>query len=193
MSCKACSIFLYDFLLTGTPKELHISKKIREKNLKTCSVELSKWILHIHEKLPQPSYEKALRVAKQITERLHKDNLNDPMFFRTTYNMLHYNVSWLGSETEFIKVILIESNLFEGRDIKMLHHIAREYLEYILPKSLFFLHVIHNDHLHPKGLRTNIDSLIPKKKKEVKKTKTLHDPDDYQREVLEEKDDDLYF
>lgn len=194
MSCKICPFFLQDFLLTGVPEELALSKLLRKKAIGRISVKFAEWIHTIFHKISTEDFLKASTIASRISKRGRKELQYEYILSTATFNLLHYEVPWLKQEETYIVMYLLESSLFKGRNYYSLLNTAKEYIGYTTIRAFYYLREIHDDHVNPKGLMTNLNTTVPHKRKQVEKEVTLYDrDDDYQKDILEEVDlSDLY-
>ena len=191
MACNICTAFLEDFLKAGIPKELEITKKIRPNSLARIVYDIGPWIHNIYKRLPWKDFEKCHRRASQISQRGRKQIEYDYLLHTATWNLLKHEVPWLEQEIKYMKLLLVEAGICKGKHVFVVMSVAQELLSYIAPRALISLHSVHDDHVHPKGLMTDVGSFTLKRVEAVEKT--LFDKDDYQKEILNEPDDDLYF
>lgn len=180
MACQICSFFLQDFLLTGVPEGISFRKDLKINVLPRISHPFADWIHRVFRKLTHTQLKNASTLAARIAKRGRPAVEYDFVVSTATFNFLKYEVSWLQEEEEFIAISLMELGLFKGKKIANLIITARDYIRYITIKAIKCLQELHDDHLHPKGLFTNLGS-------RAEKEDTLYDRDtDYQKEILEE-------
>ena len=191
MACNVCTAFLEDFLKTGIPKELEITKKIRPNSLGWIVYDMVPWIHKIYKRLYWKDFEKCYRLASQISRRGRKQVEYDYLLYTATWNLLNHEVPWLDQEINYMKVLLVEAGICKGKHVFVVMSVAKELLSYITPRALVCLHSVHDDHVNPKGLMTDVGSFTLKQNDQDKQT--LFDKDDYQKEILDEPEDDLYF
>lgn len=196
MCCPSCLYFLQDFIATSIPNEdLSFGKHIRKKNLPAISAELADWIYRIQKRLPRGAFEKSFDTASRIARRNRKLQDYENLLLSSTFNMLLFEIDWILGEVNYMKIYLVEKNVFQGKETTKLFIHAFQYISYITSLSLLHLCHIHEDHITPKGLSTQVDSVLPKRRMllSFKETDTLADTDDYQSEILnEDSDEDLY-
>lgn len=194
MSCHICHAFLHDFLLTGVPDGIPIQKDLRKSVLPRVSWTLADWIRRIIVKLEPHHFQKAENSASMIAKRGRKEIEYEYLTSTATFNFLKYEVAWLQEEEEYITLLLMESGLLKGKNAFRLVSITKDYIRYITIRAISILKQLHEDHVNPKGLMTNLDHILSKKPRERKET--LSDKDDYQKEILKEVSldefDDLY-
>ena len=192
MACNVCTVFLEDYLIAGLPKELEIYKKIRVKALNRIVYDFAAWIHRVFRRLAWKDFEKCQETASRISRRGRKQQEYDSLLHTAAWNLLKYEVPWLEDEISYIKLLLLEAGICKGKHVFTVMSIAQELVSHLAPKALICLHTVHDDHVNPKGLMTDVSSLTQKPKIQEKE-ETLYDrDDDYQKEVLAE-DDDLYF
>jgi hypothetical protein len=189
MSCSVCTVFLEDFLRAGISKDLEIHKKIRLNSLIRATPDLVHWIHRIYQRLSWNDFEKCQTLATRISRRGRKQSDYDYLLNTATWNLLKYEVPWLEQEINHMKLLLVEAGVCKGRHVFVVMSVAQELLSYIAPRALQCLHCVHDDHVNPKGLMTDVGSLGVKRRRQEE---TLFDNDDYQREILDEITDDLY-
>lgn len=193
MACTICPIFLQDFLQTGIPEKIALSKLIRKKSLSTIAQPFAEWIHRLFHKIAAADITKASKTAHQISKRGRSDIEYEFVLCCATFNLLKFEVPWLQEEETYIAIPLIESGLLKGRNAYRLMSSAKEYIGYITIRAFYFLREIHDDHVNPKGLMTNLNTTV-QYRKSIEKDETLYDrDDDYQKDILEEVDlSDLY-
>ena len=98
------------------------------------------------------------------------------MIQTATFNFLKYEVSWVSTEVDYIKPLLLESGFIKSYEKQGSLTKAYDYISYITPRVILLLQDLHTDHVVPKGLYTDLNKLYMKP--------TL----DYQTE----EEDDLY-
>ena len=167
MSCKKCFCFLQDFLLVGVPKELPAAKYIRIKALQKILPEYTDWMYRLCFELPKEEFEKAYKTASQIAKRGRKQIEYECIVFPATSNFLSFSLPWFSKELEFMKVLLVEAGFIRAKYQSSYLSAAREYLTYIIPRCIFMLKRIHDDHMHPKGLITDISTTLQEKEVEM--------------------------
>ena len=195
MTCKTCFYFLQDFLLVDISKDLSLAKYIRIKKLRNVLPEYADWMFRLYSRLHANEFEKAYSNACQISRRGRKQIEYECILFTATSNFLSFNHPWFSKELDYMKVLLVEAGLVKSKYQTLYLTTAREYLTYMIPRCIIMLRHIHEDHLKPKGLMTDLSTTIgiPQEKDSSKETLCDQD-DDYQKEILEEVEleDDLY-
>lgn len=186
MACDVCAVFLEDFLGAGFPKDAPIHTKIRMTSLLQLTPELASWIHRVYERLSWTVLERCRTNASRIARRGRSTVDYDYLLNTATWNLLKYEVPWLENESAYIQLRLVEAGVCRGNHVVRVMSVARELLSYITPRALQCLHSVHDDHVHPKGLYTQLGS------RHEERDETLSDRDDYQKEILEEDTDDLY-
>jgi hypothetical protein len=189
MSCNLCTVFLEDFLRAGISKDLEIHKKIRPTSLVRTTPDLVHWIHRVYKRLCWKDFEKCNEMASRISRRGRKQSDYDYLLNTATWNLLKYEVPWLDQELNYMKLLLVEAGVCKGKHVFVVMSVAQELISYIAPRALQCLHTVHDDHINPKGLMTDVGSFGVKR---ARHEETLFDNDDYQREILEEITDDLY-
>lgn len=197
MDCQRCKVFLEDYLSHGLHRELEIYKKMRKQSLSGLSHEIVNWILMIHCRVRSCDVEKAFQVAQRIARRGRKLAEYQYLLYTATFNFLKFEIPWLEQELDYMKVLLVSAGVFRGKNMGRLFSDAKDFIAYMTTSCLFCLFEIHDDHEHPKGLQTNVNSLsqtLSEKIEHKEETVSLYDrDDDYQKEILEEVDlGDLY-
>ena len=186
MACNVCALFLEDFLRAGIPKELEIHKKIRLSSLIRATPDLVDWIHRVYNRLRWKEFERCQELASRISSRGRKQLDYDYLLQTATWNLLKHEVPWLEQEINYMKLLLVEGGVCKGKYVFLVMSVAQELLSYIVPRALQCLHSVHDDHVNPKGLMTDLGF------KRDMKEETLFDTDDYQKEILEEDTGDLY-
>jgi hypothetical protein len=92
-----------------------------------------------------------------------------------------------------MKLLLVEAGCIRGKKYQQVLLTAQEYISFMLPRVILCLINIHDDHVNPKGLMTDVTTLGKFKPMQQDDKDTLYDrDDDYQKAILEEDTDDLY-
>lgn len=190
--CPICQGFLQDFLQTGIEKELPLANQLRMKSIQNVLPELSDWIYRFSIKLKKEEFERASGNASLISRRGRKQLDYDYLIRTATFNFLKYHLEWVSSEVSYIETLLLESGFVRSTNKIGFHSNAYNYISYIVPLAVLTLQDLHDDHLNPKGLQTDLGKLFQKGRCHEEKETCVDKDDDYQREILEE-DDDLYF
>lgn len=190
--CTQCQLFLYDFLLVPPHKDLPFAKEIRVKNLLKILPEFVTWSTRIHAQIKPEEFDTAIRTASRIARRGRSLLDYECLIHTSTSNFLKHTLQWLPSELEYMKLLLIEVGVINGKKSYTVLHTAQDYLNYVVPRMILILRDLHDDHANPKGLYTDLGKLyIPKQT--ISDNDTCYDRDDYQKEILTEVDlDDLY-
>lgn len=194
MECQRCQSFLQDFLGGGLPHDLEIVKKMKRKPFHSLIPEISDWIERLYSRVSTNEFNNAKKTANKIARRGRKRLEYTYLVNTATFHLLQFELPWIETDLNYLKVLLVEAGVFHGKHAKTLLTQAQEFLAYLAITCFHCLLEIHDDHLHPKGLFTNIGSVIgPQKGETEEKEETLCDrDDDYQKEILAE-DDALYF
>jgi hypothetical protein len=191
MSCRKCSNYLTDFLLAGLPRDLPMLKEIKISSLKNVIDEVVPCIIRLWIQIPKADFDEAFLLASNIARRGRGHSEYESVLYMATTNFMCFRVPWLSKEIEYIKIMLIEAGCVRPKYRRNLMNLAREFVCYILTKSIVLLRLVHEDHMNPKGLMTDISTTLPKQHKI--QIETLSDTEDYQKEILEEVLlDDLY-
>lgn len=194
MSCHICHCFLHDFLLTGIPEGIPLKKDLRKLVLPKIAWLFAEWIHRTLNRIEASQIQKAVNSASMIARRGRKEIEYEYLLSTATFNFLKYEVAWLQEEEEYITHLLMESGLLKGKNMFRLMTITKDYIRYTTIRAMYLLKQLHEDHVNPKGLMTNLDHILPRKREVETKEDTLCDrDDDYQKEILEEVDlGDLY-
>jgi hypothetical protein len=190
--CQICQSFLQDFLLVGIPKEIALAKQLRMKSIRNVLPELSDWIYRFYQKLKKEEFERASGNASLIARRGRALHDYEYLLQTATFNFLKYNLDWVSSEVSYIEILLMESGFVRTSNRIGYHTNAYNYISYIVPLVIVTLQEVHDNHVHPKGLQTDLSKLCSKRRTWNDKETCADRDDDYQKEILEEKDDDLY-
>lgn len=191
--CQICQAFLRDFLLHGIPRELPLAKQLHMKSMLNVLPELSDWIYRFYKNLKQEEFERASNNASLIARRGRPVLEYEYLIKTATFNFLKFHHEWISSEVSYMEILLAESGFVRSRTKLGYHSNAYNYISYIVPLAIIALKDLHDDHVKPKGLYTDLSKLYkPQKQKEEKETCADKD-DDYQKEILEEVEDDMYF
>ena len=191
--CQICQAFLQDFLQVGIHKDLPLANQLRMKSMRKVLPDLSDWIYRFWIRLKQEDFERASGNASLISRRGRKLHDYEYLIQTATFNFLKYHHDWISSEVSYIETLLLESGFVRSANKFGFHSNAYNYISYIVPSVIVTLKDLHGDHVQPKGLQTDLSKLYkPQKHKEEKETCADKD-DDYQKEILEEIEDDLYF
>jgi hypothetical protein len=190
--CRKCQNFLYDYLQVGPRKELELAKQIRVKSLQRILPEFSEWCLRMNTRIGISNFDRALMTASRIAQRGRKAYEYEYLIHTATFNFLKHEHPWIMNEVDYMKLLLIEAGVVKGRERnKALTH-AQDYLSFVLPRTILCLRDLHEDHVNPKGLYTDLGKLFRPKYEDFEGS-SYDEDDDYQKEILEEDDiDDLY-
>jgi hypothetical protein len=140
----------------------------------------------VYNRLRWKEFERCQELASRISSRGRKQLDYDYLLQTATWNLLKHEVPWLEQEINYMKLLLVEGGVCKGKYVFLVMSVAQELLSYIVPRALQCLHSVHDDHVNPKGLMTDLGF------KRDMKEETLFDTDDYQKEILEEDTGDLY-
>lgn len=147
MDCKFCKKYLYDFLEAGIHKDLPLSKHIRLKYLPLRDV--SDWMYRMYKEILPYQFDEALLTASRIARR-ERPLLDYEFLIQTaTFNFLKYKLSWLTTELEYLKIILIEKGFIKSSVKNGSMSFAQDYIAYTLPRVIITLRDLHNDHEKP--------------------------------------------
>lgn len=187
--CHLCKQFLSDFLETGIHKDLPLANHIKIQRLRSIQPELVEWMYRFYERLTKYDFNKALMTSARIARRDRKPLDYEFLLQTATFNFLKHDLPWVAKEVEFIKPLLLESGFIKSYKYQASYSNAYDYISYMTPRVILLLHDLHNDHVTPKGLNTDLNKLYMKPK--YAKEETCADQGDYTSGVLEE-EDDLY-
>lgn len=190
--CPICQLFLQDYLLFGISKELPLSKELRMKSIRNVLPELCDWIYRFSQRVSKQEFDNALKNASCIARRGRKLQDYEYLIHTATFNFLKFHVDWIASEVSYLETLLIESGFVRTKNKVGYHSNAYNYISYIVPRIILCLEDLHDDHLHPKGLNTDLSKLFKSKQKDIDTDTCFDKDDDYQKEILEEDTDDLY-
>ena len=191
--CIKCQSFLYDFLQNGLPQDHKLAHQIRRKSFQKTLPEFANWCARMHKQIPEEKFREAVETAHRIAKRGRSNPEYDFLIQTATFNFLKCFHPWMAEELNYMKVLLIESGCIKTRNYVTASQCAHDYISYMLPRVMMCLHNVHDDHVHPKGLLTDIVTLLQLKPKKKEDLDTCYDKDDdYQKEILEEVTDDLY-
>lgn len=190
--CNKCQSYLYDYLPNSLEKELDLAKHIRMQAIYTILPEFVSWILKLHQTLHEAKVKDAHRTALQIARRGRKLHDYEFLIHTATFNFLKFAQPWILNEVDYMKTLVIEGGVVKGKDYTKVCSLAYDYLSCMLPRALLCLYDLHDDHVNPKGLNTDLGKLF-KPKEKISDTDTCYDKDDdYMKEILED-GEDLYF
>jgi hypothetical protein len=194
MTCKSCHLFVQDFLPFALSRDHPLYPKIRSKNLGKIASELSEILIRISHTLPKKEYEKAWQTSNRIARRGRPAFEYEAVLNLSTLNLLKFSHPWISAELSSVPYLLMEMAVVRSKDRKGVQRETWDYLNYLIPVVLRCIYEIHDDHMNPKGIYTNVGSMIQARRYTNEDDKaTLYDrDDDYQKEILEEDDDDLY-
>lgn len=190
--CQICQGFLHDFLQTGIEKELPLANQLRMKSIQNVLPELSDWMYRFCRKLKQEDFERASGNASLISRRGRKQLEYEYLIRTATFNFLKFHLEWVSSEVSYIETLLLESGFVRSTNKLGFHSNAYNYISYIVPLAIVALNDLHEDHVNPKGLQTDVGKLFQKRRPEPQQETCVDKDDDYQKEILEADDDDLY-
>jgi hypothetical protein len=191
MECQRCQYFLEDYLYGGLPRQLETEKKIKKREFQKVIPEVSHWILRMCNRVPKKDFEKAIHLAKNIARRGRKQFEYKYLQHTATFNLLRFEVPWIEIELKYLKVLFAEAGIFHKKNLPCYFTEIQEFIGFLTISCYLYLSEVHDDHINPKGLQTNVGG--PKNHEE-----TLYDrDDDYQKDILaevslEEFTDDLY-
>ena len=180
MSCTRCQSFVRDYLCLGIPSSIPFSKDVRTKIPPEAVFHVSDWILHVSQKIPKESLDKASETANRIARRGRPQSEYSLLLQSSTFNFLSFEFPWLSREVQFLQTLLLELNLFKGRHYATLKNTAWSYIAYMTINLLSCLHEIHYEHTTKKPyLKDETDTVVGDM--------------GYQKEILDEVDlSDLY-
>ena len=158
MACKPCQHFLYDFLQVGLHTELPLTKKIRIESLQKILPEFTDWMHSICKRITPEDYTKATTISSKIARRDRSLHEYEYIQHTATYNFLKYQIEWLCSEVDYMKLLLVDSGVIRGKEPHSTLKHAQDYISYMLPRSIACIHKIHDSHLHPKGIYTDTNT-----------------------------------
>lgn len=190
--CQICQSFLEDYLLLGISKELPLTKELRMKSIRNILPELCDWVYRFYRRLPKEEFDKALGNASLIARRGRKLHDYEYLIQTATFNFLRFHLDWIASEVSYMETLLIESGFVRTKNKLGYHSNAYNYISYVVPRIILCLQDLHDDHVHPKGLNTDLSKLFKPKQKDIDSDTCFDSDDDYQKEILEEDTDDLY-
>lgn len=186
--CQQCRAFLRDFLEVGVPKSLALASQTRRQSLQKILPELTDWMYRFHSRLQKKEFDTALETASRIARRGRPVHEYEYLLHTATFNFLKFNVQWIRSEVLYLQTLLTESGFIRSNKQGTMTN-AYDYISYMTPRSILCLQELHEDHANPKGIFTNITSFLKPKQADEE---TCYDRDDYQSEILNLTDDDLY-
>jgi hypothetical protein len=187
--CQKCRIFLEDFLKAGTPSSLPLTKQIRAKSLSKILPELTDWVYRFHSRVQKDDFDSALKTASRIAKRGRSNPEYEFLIHTATFNLLKFQVQWIRNEVLYLQTLLVESGFIRTNKQGSMTN-AYDYISFMTPRSILCLQELHDDHIHPKGLLTDLRTFA--KVKQEDETTCFDRDDDYQKEILEEDTDDLY-
>jgi hypothetical protein len=161
---------------------------MKPKAFSRVAPQIADWLYRFYQRLSKQAFDKALMTASRIARRGRPAHEYEFLIHTATFNLLKHDLPWIHSEVSILELLLLESGFIRPRAAA-----AYEYISYMAPRVYLCLHELHNDHVNPKGLNTQLNDLAkPYMRQEDEGT--CFDKDDYQSEVLaEEECDDLYF
>lgn len=156
MSCSYCSQYLMDYLPMAIHQNLDLHGKLKHKHSKKIVPSLVSWIFHIQKKLLSDHFHQAYANASKIARRDRSQWDYDLLIHTAVTNFMKLRLDWLTDEMDYMKIILVENSFIQSSSSFYAMKYAQDYIAYILPKSLLLLKDLHKDHIHPKGIDTNI-------------------------------------
>lgn len=190
--CNKCQSYLYDYLPNSLEKELDLAKQIRMQAIQLILPEFVNWILRLNTKLQESKVKDAHRTALQIARRGRKLHDYEFLIHTATFNFLKFAQPWILDEVNYMKMVVIEGGVVKGKDYKKVCTVAQDYLSCMIPRALLCLYDLHEDHVNPKGLYTDLGKLFKPKEKHSDTDTCIDKNDDYMKEILED-GEDLYF
>jgi hypothetical protein len=191
--CHTCQIFLYDFLQAGLSKDHKLKNQIRTKSFQKTLPEFVDWCSRMNNRIGQQKFHEALEIANRIARRGRSDIEYEFLIQTATFNFLKCSLPWITDELNYMKLLLVEAGCIRGKKYQQVLLTAQEYISFMLPRVILCLINIHDDHVNPKGLMTDVTTLGKFKPMQQDDKDTLYDrDDDYQKAILEEDTDDLY-
>ena len=191
--CHKCQIFLYDFLQAGLSKDHKLANQIRVKSFQKTLPEFVDWCSRMKNRIEQSKFKEAMETAHRIARRGRSDMEYEFLIQTATFNFLKFSLPWITDELNYMKVLLVEAGCIRGKKYQQVLLTAQDYISYMLPRVILCLMTLHDDHVNPKGLMTDVTTPAKFKPKRQHDEDTLYDrDDDYQKAILEEDTDDLY-
>jgi len=191
--CHKCQTFLYDFLQTGLSKDHKLASQIRIKSFQKTLPEFVEWCARMKKQIQLQKFQEAVETANRIARRGRSDMEYEFLIQTATFNFLKCSLPWITEELNYMKLLLVEAGCIRGKKYQQVLLTAQEYISYMLPRVIHCLLNLHEDHVNPKGLMTDITTPTKFKLKKQEDEDTLYDrDDDYQKAILEEDTDDLY-
>lgn len=166
--CHQCLTFLHDFLEISLDKDLPITKQIHMKSLKHVQSELVHWFYNFYKRLPKEDFDKALETASRIARRGRPAREYEHLIQTATFNFLKFSVDWIKQELNYIQPLLLESGFIRSYQKHGDMNAVYNYVSYMTPRVYLVLHNLHEDHIHPKGIYTDLNKLFLKPKPEPK-------------------------
>ncbi len=190
--CNKCQSFLYDFLQTGLSKDHKLASQIRAKSFQKTLPEFVDWCFRMNNRIEVQKFNEAVETANRIARRGRSNAEYEFLIQTATFNFLKFSLPWITDELNYMKLLLVEAGCIRGKKHQQVLLGAQEYISYMLPRVILSLMTLHDDHINPKGLMTDVSTPTKLKTMRQDDEDTCVDKDDdYQRAVLEE-EDDLY-
>jgi hypothetical protein len=190
MMCRSCKIFLHDFLPFALPNDCPFLHTIHKKSFERISSELSDIFVRLSQKLFKKDFEKAWEISNRIARRGRPAQEYQALLMSSTLNLLRISNPWLSSELSHIPCLLMEAGVVRCKDRKQFNQAIWDFINYLIPLVLRCVYEVHDDHVNPKGIYTQVGSIRQYVSKEDERDKvTLYDKDDYMSEILNEADD----
>lgn len=190
--CHKCQSFLYDFLQTDLSKDHKLTHQIRVKSLQKTLPEFVDWCSRMKNRIELAKFKEAVETAHRIARRGRSDIEYEFLIQTAIFNFLKFSLPWITDEVNYMKLLLVEAGCIRGKKYQQVLLTAQEYISYMLPRVILCLMTLHDDHMNPKGLMTDVTTPAKFKPRQQDDEDTLYDKnDDYQKAILEE-DDDLY-
>lgn len=160
MNCQKCYGYIQDYIHLGVPHTLTFRQYLNLKHSQKVFDFLAKSCLEIKNRLTVEEYNKAVLTASRIARRGR--NLLDYSFLIQTaiLNFLRFEIPWFRKEIDVIKCYLIEEGFIRHKVSYYALKAADEYLCFMFPQLLGIIFIIHNDHMNPKGLHTDVHNSI---------------------------------
>lgn len=191
--CQTCQTFLYDFLRADLSKNHKLTHTIRGKSLQKTLPEFVDWCARMNNRIKEDKFKEAVETANRIARRGRSNAEYEFLIYTATFNFLKVSLPWISEELNYMKLLLVEAGCIKGKDHTKVLLGAQEYISYMLPRVILCLLSLHDDHVKPKGLMTDISSPLQFKPRRQEDEDTVYDrDDDYQKAILEEDTDDLY-
>ncbi len=191
--CHKRQSFLYDFLQTDLAKDHKLATQIRVKSLQKTLPEFVDWCARMKNQIEHKKFQEAVETANRIARRGRSPIEYEFLIHTATFNFLKHSLPWITDELNYMKLLLVEAGCIRGKKYQQVLLTAQEYISFMLPRVILCLLSLHDDHVNPKGLMTDVTTPTTFKPRRQEDEDTLYDrDDDYQRAILEEDADDLY-